>query len=101
MAWLDASDFLVAEVTAPSLGVGYELGCAVSMEKPVLCLHRPEPGRPLSAMVAGSPGITVHAYGDLDEAMKMVERFMLEVVCGRTAPKPGRPVVLPAGSRKG
>ena len=33
---------LVAEVTQPSLGVGYEIGRAVAMEKNILCLYRPQ-----------------------------------------------------------
>ena len=36
---------LVAEVTQPSLGVGYEIGRAVAMKKRILCLFRPESGR--------------------------------------------------------
>ena len=36
---------VVAEVTQPSLGVGYELGRAVEMKKRTLCLFRPEEGR--------------------------------------------------------
>lgn len=76
MAWLEACDVLVAEVTVPSLGVGYELGRAVEMGKPVLCLHRPAPNRPLSAMVAGSPGMQTAAYANIDEAVKIIEAFL-------------------------
>lgn len=36
---------IVAEVTQPSLGVGYELGRAVAMKKQILCLFRPSSGR--------------------------------------------------------
>lgn len=36
---------VVAEVTQPSLGVGYELGRAVDMKKKVFCLFRPSSGR--------------------------------------------------------
>ncbi len=36
---------LVAEVTQPSLGVGYEMGRAVQFEKKTLCLFRPDSGR--------------------------------------------------------
>ena len=36
---------LVAEVTQPSLGVGYELGRAVAMGKKILCLYRPQSDR--------------------------------------------------------
>ena len=34
---------IVAEVTQPSLGVGYEIGRAYAMNKPILCLYRPQP----------------------------------------------------------
>lgn len=88
MAWLTTCDLLVAEVTVPSLGVGYELGRAVALGKPVLCLHRPQPGRPLSAMVAGSPGIKTAAYTDLEEAMKIVEGFLGQVACRPAADFP-------------
>lgn len=36
---------VVAEVTQPSLGVGYELGRAVALSKQILCLFRPQSGR--------------------------------------------------------
>ena len=37
-------DLVVAEVTTPSLGVGYELGWATALKKPVLCLYRTTSG---------------------------------------------------------
>ncbi|XP_020778257.1 2'-deoxynucleoside 5'-phosphate N-hydrolase 1 [Boleophthalmus pectinirostris] len=52
--WLRQSHVVVAEVTQPSLGVGYELGRAKDLNKPVLCLFRPESGRRLSAMIRGA-----------------------------------------------
>jgi len=36
---------VVAEVTQPSLGVGYEIGRAVAMNKKILCLYRPQEGK--------------------------------------------------------
>lgn len=36
---------VIAEVTQPSLGVGYELGRAVNMKKKIFCLFRPSSGR--------------------------------------------------------
>ena len=35
----------MAEVTQPSLGVGYEIGRAVAMDKKILCLYRPQDGK--------------------------------------------------------
>lgn len=54
MGWLDAADIIVAEVTQPSLGVGYEIRQAEAMDKPIICLWRAGNGRSLSAMIAGN-----------------------------------------------
>jgi len=51
-AWLKESDVVVAEVTVPSTGVGYELGRAVEMKKPILALYRC--GGPLSQGLGSS-----------------------------------------------
>ena len=67
LAWLKEADYLVAEVTIPSLGVGYEIGKATEWGKPVLCLFRPQSGRTLSAMIAGSPGVSVREYQSSEE----------------------------------
>lgn len=50
---LTECDVLVAEVTQPSLGVGYEIGRAVAMNKKILCLFRPTSGKKLSCMIDG------------------------------------------------
>lgn len=76
MAWLFACDLVVAEVTTPSLGVGYELGWAAALKKPVLCLQRLLPNRRLSAMIAGSPDLQTAAYSSLDEAKIIMEEFI-------------------------
>jgi 2'-deoxynucleoside 5'-phosphate N-hydrolase len=78
MAWLYSCDVVVAEVSAPSLGVGYEIGLAVSLKKPILCLYRPMIDRPLSAMIAGSPGIKTAGYGTFEEAKGLIEDFIRE-----------------------
>ena len=79
MAWLTSCDLVVAEVTTPSLGVGYELGWATALAKPVLCLHRTITGRSLSAMIAGSPGIKISAYSSMDEAKRIMEEFIEKI----------------------
>lgn len=50
---LNACDVLVAEVTQPSLGVGYEIGRAAAMDKKILCLFRPSSNKSLSCMIDG------------------------------------------------
>jgi hypothetical protein len=76
MAWLASCDLVIAEVTTPSLGVGYELGWATALAKPVLCLYRTLFGRPLSAMIGGNPGIQAAEYASMDEAKRIMEEFI-------------------------
>lgn len=73
MDWLVKSDVVIAEVTQPSLGVGYEIGQAEAMGKKVLCLYRNLPGKNLSAMIAGNPHVRLEEYesgADLDVILK-------------------------------
>lgn len=86
MAWLESCDLVVAEVTIPSLGVGYELGRAVAMGKPVLCLRRKTEEKRLSAMIAGSPGIQTAEYSSLSNAETIMERFLRESACEIAGP---------------
>ena len=79
MRWLEASDIVVSEVTLPSLGVGYELGWACALSKPVLALFRPETGKRLSAMIAGSSGINTAEYSDISQAKAIIQRFVEKV----------------------
>jgi 2'-deoxynucleoside 5'-phosphate N-hydrolase len=76
IAWLLACDLLVAEASVPSLGVGYELGYAVALKKPVLCLYKSESERSLSAMISGNPGIQTAAYASIDDAKRILADFL-------------------------
>lgn len=76
LSWLRAADVIVAEVTTPSLGVGYEIGRAVEWGKPVLCLFRPGAGRPLSAMIAGGDRVAVQEYARAEELTRVLETFL-------------------------
>ncbi len=76
MAWLAEAALMVAEVTVPSLGVGYEIGRAESRGIPVLCLYRERDGRRLSAMISGNPKVTVTKYSTTEEALVYIDRFI-------------------------
>lgn len=75
MEWLLAADAVVAEASTPSLGVGYEIGRALENRKPVLCLYRKGSPKKLSAMLAGSPDLTVVTYSELQEALDAIDVF--------------------------
>lgn len=77
VAWLAEADVVVAEVTVPSHGVGYEIGRAEALGKPVLCLHRPRAGRRLSAMLAGNSVLRCEVYESVEELGPILERFLL------------------------
>ena len=78
ISWLKDSDVLVAEVTVPSLGVGYEIARAIEMRKQVLCLFNVNAGHRLSAMIAGSDTIQLIRYSDCKEVKIEIDRFILE-----------------------
>jgi 2'-deoxynucleoside 5'-phosphate N-hydrolase len=76
LGWIRAAEGVIAEVTRPSLGVGYEVAYATHvLAKPVLALFRGGSGRRLSAMVEGAPGCRVVRYESPEEAIAAIERF--------------------------
>ncbi len=77
LSWIKESDVLIAEITQPSLGVGYEIAHALHYGKPVLCLYRPQAGKKPSAMIKGSPKIIFREYANKEEANKAIDEFFL------------------------
>ena len=76
MEWITSCDALIAEVTTPSHGVGYEIAVALQLGKPVLCCHRR--GATISKMISGndSPRLQVRGYSDPDEALEYIDVFL-------------------------
>lgn len=70
---------VVAEVSTPSLGVGYEISEARKLKLPVLCLYLRSAAQDLSAMIGGNPDLTVMTYGDLDEARRHIGQFFTDL----------------------
>lgn len=73
MAWLNEADVVVAEITTPSLGVGYEIGKAEM--KPILCLYRTPDGKRLSAMIGGNKSLQVETYKSIQDVEAILEKF--------------------------
>lgn len=76
MNWVKEADILVAEVTVPSLGVGYEIGQAESMNKKVFLLYRPIEGKKLSVMLSGNQNLKIAEYKTIEEIPKILEEFL-------------------------
>jgi nucleoside 2-deoxyribosyltransferase len=77
-AWIRACDAVIAEVSTPSHGVGYELAYALGFGKPVLCCYRR--GARVSKMITGndSPGLTLFEYGETPEVLGAIDLFLDE-----------------------
>jgi nucleoside 2-deoxyribosyltransferase len=75
MQWMARADLLIAEVSTPSLGVGYEIAVAEAMDKPIYCLCRPG-GTSLSAMIAGNPMLEVRSYTENEEAEEFMSQWI-------------------------
>lgn len=74
--WVKESDALIAEVSNPSLGVGYEIAKAEEWNKNILCLYRRQKDKKLSAMIEGSPHIKTVYYDDLNQALSAIDKFL-------------------------
>lgn len=81
--WISGCDALVAEVSTPSHGVGYEIGYALSRGKPVLCVYRQ--GVKVSKMITGNPDklLEVQSYGSVEGAVKIVRGFLMGLDGGK------------------
>ena len=70
MKWLLESDLMVAEVTNPSLGVGYEIGRAIENNIAIICLFRENINFKLSAMISGSNKLRLINYSNIENLKK-------------------------------
>ena len=75
MAWLKKSDLIVADVSTPSTGVGYEIAYAESLNKKVLCLYREGSEKKISGMISGNKNIVVKNYKVVDDLVSIFEDF--------------------------
>ncbi|MCK5793648.1 MAG: nucleoside 2-deoxyribosyltransferase [Anaerolineales bacterium] len=76
VSWIRESDLLIAEVSTPSHGVGYEIGYALDLEKPVLCLYKK--GVVVSKMITGNPHplLTVIDYENNTKAEEILRTYL-------------------------
>ena len=65
MTWLKECDYVFAEVSTPSLGVGYEIATALNLGKKVICLFQKDTN--LSAMLQGNAQLTLISYENLED----------------------------------
>jgi nucleoside 2-deoxyribosyltransferase len=79
MRWLEDCDVVVAEVSTPSHGVGYEVAVGLTMQKPVLCCY--QRGKRISKIITGNtnPTLRVVEYEDEEEVVQAVLQFLDQI----------------------
>lgn len=75
ISWVQKSDVMIAEVSTPSLGTGYEISNAEVLDKKILCLYRNQENKMLSSMIAGNPNLKVARYETFSDAVKIIDEF--------------------------
>ncbi|MFA6251074.1 MAG: nucleoside 2-deoxyribosyltransferase [Candidatus Paceibacterota bacterium] len=73
--WLRSADVLVADISTPSVGVGYEIGIAEALNKKVLCLYREGSPKPISGMINGDYNLIKKVYKNIDELPVIIKEF--------------------------
>ncbi len=76
--WIKEADIVVAEATTASLGVGYEIGFAEALHKPILILYREIEGKRLSAMIAGNARLVMSKYSTIDDINNILKEFFTD-----------------------
>lgn len=83
VGWLAEADVLVAEVSTPSTGVGYEIATMrYRYARPVICLYRPAFTTRCTAMVAGDRGIELIEYRGLEDLLGLLRAALSKYAAG-------------------
>ncbi len=69
--WIKECDILVAEVSTPSLGVGYEISYAESLGKRIICVY--DKDIKISAMIGGNNHLELIEYSDINDLLTKLE----------------------------
>ena len=70
------ADFILAEVTVPSLGVGYEIGFSDKIRKKVVAIYDANDIEKVSTMIRGNERIKLIGYHKIEEITDKLERLL-------------------------
>jgi len=76
MNWVRNCDALIAEVSTPSHGVGYEIAAAIFLGKHVMCCYQKD--KKISKIISGNTrkNVQVFAYKSEEELISEIENFL-------------------------
>ncbi len=70
------ADFILAEVTVPSLGVGYEIGFSDMIGKKIIAIYDLNDIEKVSTMIRGNERIKLIGYHKIEEITDNLERLL-------------------------
>ena len=73
---LTNADIVFAEVSVPSLGVGYELGFADKLGKKIIAIYDELYTPKVSTMIRGNKRIKLIPYKDINEIIKKLDEIL-------------------------
>lgn len=77
--WIDNSNLMIAEISGPSLGVGFEVAYALFVKKiPVLAVYNRE-AKNVSAMIKGctNENLTLKKYSNSEDLEKTIKNYLI------------------------
>jgi nucleoside 2-deoxyribosyltransferase len=86
MQWLEECDGLIAEISTPSHGVGYEIALALTLGKPTFCCY--QLGCKVSKILLGNthPNLRLHAYHAMEDLLPFIQDFLMKIHPGDIHP---------------
>ena len=75
---LKRADLVFAEVTVPSLGVGYEIGYADKTNKRIICVYDKTVTPKLTTMLRGNNRLKIIPYTNIIEIINNLENILKE-----------------------
>ena len=75
---LEQAVVVFAEVTVPSLGVGYEIGYANSHNKRIICVYDKTVTSKITTMLRGNNKLKIIPYTDINEIINNLENILKE-----------------------
>ena len=75
---LKRADLVFAEVTVPSLGVGYEIGYADKTNKRIICVYDKTVTPKLTTMLRGNNRLKIIPYTNINEIINNLENIIQE-----------------------
>lgn len=97
---IEEADFIIAEVSEPSLGVGSEIAYALTLDKPVLALFYKDSQNKLSPMIAGNPSDSLYLEHYDDDNLKIIINKFFQFITSQKQKK-GKLIVIEGGDGSG